>query len=336
MRPFIRSAATGLLAVACIGPSAGAQAQGAQRVYIALADSVPMTVPAAASAVVDALRAAGWEILANHALGVDRSCSYGARVVVAHHPAHAAALLSRGTTAAFAVPVRLAVFEDEGGVHVAMVNPLSIERTIVAESGLEDSGRALMAEVARHVSTALRTPPVERPYGQARARGLIGKTMGVMAGGPFTGQVKVLTTSAAATNAAVKGVADPIWDRLRQPATGQWQLQGIYRLDLVDQGVVLLGVSGAPMEARAFRIVGAGADDARSSLTCPGVSHAAAFPLEVVVRREGTEAKVEVIDAMFRMKMYFEDAGRMKFARNMGMPGSIADELKALVVAPPR
>jgi hypothetical protein len=31
---------------------------------------------------------------------------------------------------------------------------------------------------------------------------------------------------------------------------------------------------------------------------------------------------------MFRMKMYFENAGRMAFARNMGMPGSIEDELK--------
>jgi hypothetical protein len=324
------------MAAALIQLPAAVRAQGPQRVYIALADSVSMTVPAAASAIVDALRGAGWEVLADHAVGADRSCSYGARVLVAHHPARAAALLARGTTAAFAVPLRLSVFEDEGGVHVAMVNPLSIERTIVAESGLEASGRALIADVARLVAGAVRAPAVERPYGQARARGLIGKTMGVMAGGPFTGQVKVLTTAPASTNAEVKGVADPIWDRLRQASTGEWQLKGIYRLDLVDQGVVILGVSGAPMETRAFRIVGAGADDTRSSLKCPGLSHAGAFPLEVVVRREGAEAKVEVIDAMFRMKMYFEDAGRMKFARNMGMPGSIADELKAIVVPRPR
>jgi len=39
---------------------------------------------------------------------------------------------------------------------------------------------------------------------------------------------------------------------------------------------------------------------------------------------------------LFRMKMYVEDAGRMKFARNMGMPGSIADELEALVAGRPR
>jgi hypothetical protein len=34
---------------------------------------------------------------------------------------------------------------------------------------------------------------------------------------------------------------------------------------------------------------------------------------------------------MFRMKMYFEDAGKMAFAKNMGMPGSIEEELKQKV-----
>ncbi len=36
---------------------------------------------------------------------------------------------------------------------------------------------------------------------------------------------------------------------------------------------------------------------------------------------------------MFRMKMFFEDAGKMKFARNMGMPGSIEDEIKDMIRA---
>ncbi|HEX4932355.1 MAG TPA: hypothetical protein VFV33_04195 [Gemmatimonadaceae bacterium] len=321
-----------LAASALLFVSSPLHAQGTQRVYVALADSVPMSVPAAASAIADALKGASFVVLADHAVGGDRSCSFGARVIVAHSPAHAASLLPRSATAPFAIPLRLAVYEDERGVHVAMVNLLSIERTIVAESGLEAAGRSLVSDMARLVATATRTSRAERSYGQPRDRGLIGKTMGVMAGGPFAGQVKVLTSSPVSSNADLKGVADPIWERLRQPPKGEWQLRGIYRLDLVEQGVVILGVSGAAMETRAFRIVGAGSDDARSDFKCPGLAHAAAFPVEVIVRRDGSQAKVEVIDAMFRMKMYFEDAGRMKFARNMGMPGSIADELRALVL----
>jgi len=310
-------------------------AQSAQRVYLSLADSVPVTVPEGATAIGEAFKAAGWTVLANHAVGTERDCPYSARVVVAYQPSHGTQLLSRAPTAPFAIITRIAVFDDERGVHVAMVNPLSLERTMVAESGLESLDRALIADVSKLVVGATRGRPVDRPYGQSRDRGLIGKTMGIMAGGPFPNQVKVVSTTPASSAGELMAVADKLWDRLRQPSAGEWQLHGVYRLDLPDRGVIVLGVSGAPMETRAFRIVGAGSDDSRSRFKCAGIAHAAAFPLEVVIRKDGAEAKVEIIDAMFRMKMYFEDAGRMKFARNMGMPGSIADELKARLEGKP-
>lgn len=34
---------------------------------------------------------------------------------------------------------------------------------------------------------------------------------------------------------------------------------------------------------------------------------------------------------MFRMKMYFEDAGKFAFMKNMGMPGSIHDAIKKMI-----
>ena len=332
MPAHLRHAAFALLATAaCLAPSA-APAQGAQRTYVVLADSVPMAVPAASTAIAIALGQKGWTLLADHAVGTDQSqCSYGAHVIVLNQPARAAALLALGAQAAFAVPVRLAVFEDERGVHVSMVNPLSVDRTIGAESGLEASGRALIDEMTGIVVSATHARRANRPYGQSRNRGLIGKTMGVMAGGAFTKQVGTITTAAGGTPADVRRVADDIWHRLQQPARGKWQLHGIYRLELGD-GMVVLGVSGAAMETKAFGIVGAGDDDSRSKFKCPGIAYAAAFPVELVVRRDGGVVRVEAIDAMFRMKMYFEDAGQMKFARNMMMPGSIAEELHALVL----
>ncbi|MHB1311126.1 MAG: hypothetical protein ACYC3L_03835 [Gemmatimonadaceae bacterium] len=333
MHPFVRRAGLALLATAlCLVPAA-APAQGAQRTYVVVADSVPMTVGAASTAIAGALAGKGWTLLADHAVGTDQAqCSYGAHVIVAHQPARAAALLALGTQAAFAIPVRLAVFEDERGVHVSMVNPLSVERTIGAETGLEAGGRALVEEMTGIVVTATHGRRANHPYGQSRNRGLIGKTMGVMAGGPFASKVGTITTAAGGTPADVRRVADDLWHRLQQPARGKWQLHGIYRLELADQGMVLFGVSGAAMETKAFGIVGAGNDDSRSRFKCPGIAYAAAFPVELVVRRDGGSVRVEAIDAMFRMKMYFEDAGQMKFARNMMMPGSIADELNGIVL----
>ncbi|MHB1068241.1 MAG: hypothetical protein ACYC1W_00080 [Gemmatimonadaceae bacterium] len=319
-----------------LAPSRAA-AQDAQRVYLVIADSVPMSVPAAATALAGALTRQGWTVLANHAVGTDAArCTFGARVVVAQQPARVAALLANGAQAAFAVPVRLGVFEDERGVHVTLVNPLNVERTIVAESGLETSGRALVDEISVIATAATHGRRVNRPFGQSRTRGLIGKTMGVMAGGAFTRQVGTITTATGGTAADVRRVADDIWRRLQQPASGKWQLRGVYRLDLTEHGMVILGVSGAAMEAKAFGIVGAGGDDARLKFSCPGLAYAAAFPVELVIRRDGGQVRVEAIDAMFRMKMYFEDAGQMKFARNMMMPGSIADELKGIVLGQSR
>lgn len=337
MRTAVSRAALVLMAVSpALAPSPAA-AQDAQRVYVVVADSVPLSVPAAASALAGALTRQGWTVLANHAVGTDAArCTFAAHVVVARQPARVATLLANGPQAAFAVPVRLGVFADERGVHVSVVNPLSVERTMVAESGLEANGRALIEEVAGIAVAATQGRRVNRPFGQSRTRGLIGKTMGVMAGGAFTKQVGTITTATGGTVADVRRVADDIWRRLQQPASGKWQLRGIYRLELAEQGMVILGVSGAAMEAKAFGIVGAGGDDSRSKFSCPGLAYAAAFPLELVIRRDGSQVRVEAIDAMFRMKMYFEDAGQMKFARNMMMPGSIADELKGIVTGQAR
>ena len=46
------------------------------------------------------------------------------------------------------------------------------------------------------------------------------------------------------------------------------------------------------------------------------------------MRQNGNDVEIEMVDAMFRMKMYFEDAGKWAFMKNMTMPGSLAGEIK--------
>jgi hypothetical protein len=98
-------------------------------------------------------------------------------------------------------------------------------------------------------------------------------------------------------------------------------------------GMSVLGVTGERMEARSFAIVGRGGDKSRSDFACPGLDHAAAYPIEIVFTEKDGAVEIHMVDAMFRMKMFFEDAGKLKFARNMGMPGSIADEIRDLIRA---
>lgn len=93
----------------------------------------------------------------------------------------------------------------------------------------------------------------------------------------------------------------------------------------------MIGMTGAPVEAKSFSIVGAGADASRGGMRCPGLAHAGAYPLEVVVAKDAAGVRVRVVDTMYRMKMFFEDAGKWAFMKNMGMPGSIRDEFAAQV-----
>ena len=304
-----------------------------QAVYVNLADSVTGSLEEITGQVRAGFTGAGWQVLADYSAGAERrDCGFGARIIVLHSPRYAQALLAHGPAAAYAVPLRLVVYQDEGGTHVAAVNPLSVNRTIVAEQGFDATSDSALQEIGGIVAHAVHGTPVRRPYGQVRTRGYIGRTMGIMAGGPFLEKIETIAAVPGDSAGALQHVADQVWQNVRQGGGhGRWQLTGAYRLDLADQGVVVIGLGGAAMEDRAFQIVGAGGDRSRRSFKCPGIAYAAAFPIEVVVMRDSGQIRVTQVDEMYRMKMYFEDAGKMKFAMNMGMPGSIAGEIRNLV-----
>lgn len=298
-------------------------------VFVTLAESVPVPFDQAVTAIRGALAGSPARVLTDYALGVERDdCRYGAHVFVLHVPEHSQALLRRAAHAAFAIPLRLAVFEDENGVLVSASNPASLNRTIVAETGFETETERALTVLRGVVRTAFPGTLAERQYGQVRHEGLIGKTMGVIAGGPFPDKIEEIA-SVPLPDGDVSHVAQKLYAGLEQRGgTRRWGMRPLYLLEFAESGVVVIGMTGQPMEAKAFQIVGQGSDESRHGLACPGIDHAAAFPLELVIVRDGDRARVHLIDAMFRMKMYFEDAGKMKFAANMRMPGSIENEIR--------
>jgi hypothetical protein len=85
------------------------------------------------------------------------------------------------------------------------------------------------------------------------------------------------------------------------------------------------------MEGRAFHI--AGEKRSSDSYKFPGIDHNSAFPIEVIVYKEGGKVRVAILDGMYRMKVYFEDAGKWAFMKNMGMPGQIEGEIVEMVKA---
>jgi hypothetical protein len=130
-------------------------------------------------------------------------------------------------------------------------------------------------------------------------------------------------------------VAEKLYGTIQGMEVGEdWGIRPIYLMP-VSETAVVMGFTGERMEAKSFSIVGRGGDKARSDFACPGLDHSSAYPLGVLLEQvngpTGDQVEITVVDEMYRMKMFFEDAGKMKFARNMGMPGSIEDEIKDLI-----
>jgi len=306
-------------------PRAGDPAEAG--VFLRLLDAPAGSFSRVSDAVGSALSSGGFRVLAIRA--VETGCDYRAAVFVVATPGFAEAALEPGWRGAFLLPVRLALYEDEGGVHLALANPLSLGRTIVSDQFVAPA-ETLVSGLTRALGSVPGTA-VREDYGQLRTRGLIEKTMGIVAGGPFPDKVERLASEPAHPGYGPAEVAAALAQVARRPSR-RWGLQVAYRYPLAD-GSIVVGLTGGKMEAKALAIVGAGGDDARKDFACPGVDHAAAFPLELLVRQDGDRIEISAIDVMYRMKLYFEDAGRMKFAANMAMPGSIENEIRDLVEA---
>ena len=274
----------------------------------------------------EAIGESQFQLLAKHDQTPPETCEYKTRVFVLLDSEYAKKIISaKPLTAPFGVADKINLFEDEEGVHISIVNPENINRTILMDdtqyNELSNSHRKTLRELITGVLTGEVT---EKPYGPIRKKGYIGRTMGVMAGGPFDKKIQNLLLIA---NTDLNDLVDKLKTEFNKKED-KWGTGIIYSVVFEEAGIAVLGVSSPKIESKSFSIVKAGGDKSRKSLSFPGIAHAGAYPIEIVIERKLTVSWIRVLDIMYRMKMYFEDAGKIAFAVNMGMPGSIQREIK--------
>jgi hypothetical protein len=318
-----------LLLAAPTGRARAAEAASDLGVFEYVVERAHGNVDSVGEALATAVVSTGWRLLANLEAAAPTGCPYKARVLAVVDPAYVKILMAANRrTAPFALVDRINVFEDEAGVKVAIVNHESVIRTVLMDDQTHaHTANAHQSALRAIVAGAVQGRPSLREFGEKRSRGYIGRTMGVMAGGPFGEKVQ---DEARIPGSDWRGVAARVRQGLAGPGA-KWGLHLAYELELPEHETTILGSTGAALESRSFGIVQAGADSARDDYQCPGLAHAAAYPIEIVVTREGDSVRVRLVDTMYRMKMYFEDAGKWALMKNMGMPGSIHDELAAQI-----
>ncbi len=263
----------------------------------------------------EALEGAGWKVLASYASGVEERCEKRAHNLVVASDGYAAEVMKQGFHGAFAAVLRVAVYDDREGISVAFTNPASINRTVLGDDAAADLSRRTMEELSKVIAGAVEGDAVNEQIGQLRDEGYVGG----MGGGKFMDKVKEIHFGG-----EFKDVIKGIEASAAANDTG-WRL--VYDYETPGYQAVVFGLTKSATEAKAFDIAGERRE--KKDYACPGVDHAAAFPIEVVAYKESEGASVRVVtlDEMYRMKLYFQDAGNWAFMKNMTMPGKIEDEV---------
>ncbi|MBT8379830.1 MAG: hypothetical protein KJN64_11410 [Ignavibacteria bacterium] len=99
----------------------------------------------------------------------------------------------------------------------------------------------------------------------------------------------------------------------------KWKVVG--KVISPDKKAIMFGLTRNRTEAVSFYIVG----DETEENKCPGLDHLTAYPIEVLLMIDDGEDVVYTPREMFRMDMYFWDAGMGAFMNHMSMP-DILDE----------
>jgi uncharacterized protein (DUF302 family) len=295
-------------------------------VYQYVVQKAEGTIDEISAAIGEAAANSGWSVSGTTDSGDPNNCDFKSRVIVLYHPQYADVIVGANTeTGPYAALDRVNIFQDEEGTHVSVVNPIPLTRTVLMDDTnyMEISAKHLQ-DLSAMIQSAVKGTASSAQYGEFRTEGKIGKTMGVVAGGDFK---KLIHQKYKIKKGSVSAAGKAIGLGFKEK-TKNWGLKIVYQVYMPAHNVYVLGVSGSPMDTKSFQIVKGGQNEIRKEFACPGLSHAGAYPIEIVVYTDGAgEIRVALIDIMYRMKMYFEDAGTTAFMKNMKMPGSIEKEI---------
>jgi hypothetical protein len=210
---------------------------------------------------------------------------------------------SAGKYAFFAIPLRVGIKMEGGDNKVMFVDPDYLaaafantkSKFVKAAKNAKSMLEADLAKVA-NLKAAKKGFGYETDVEEISEWEMMGKskyTMNKIGNKKFASNAEAIK----AINAALSKKANG-WSK-------------VYEIDLKNAAVI--GVSNPKFEKEAFEIGGS--------------DHLCAFPIEIVV----TNNEALVLPEMYRMSLYFMDAGMAAFSAHMSMPGEIDKSLNSLL-----
>jgi len=263
-----------------------------------------------------------------------------ARVYVLTSPTYLEAAKAAPANTASAQILRLAVYQFDAGkkTQINMANPVA--HAMVFYASLKDYPQLLSAARAaaqelRDVAAKVPGKAVTAQLEPTRSEKTLNKFNGdgpakMMAKWRNWEESQNLVYEAkpdefAATVARVEKTLTASKDKGADDASG-WTL--ITKVP-VGSNAVYFGISNDYTENKCVRINSDFRSDGKTKdAPYPGVDHAAALPLEVLVINDGKTVRVVQYGEMWRMQLYFWDSGYMAFAKNTFVPATIFDSIE--------
>jgi hypothetical protein len=268
-----------------------------------------------------------------------------ARVYVITSPAYMEAAKDESPDTISAQILRIGVYEFGEGkkVHVNMGNPTAHAMVFYTGSKNYDKLLAAAKTVAQDIKNVAAKIPgtqVSVQLEPVRSEKALNKFNG---DGPAKMMAKFRNWSAsqnlafddkpenfAATVARVENALRASQDKGVEDSSG-WRL--ISKIP-VGANAVYFGITNDYTENKCIRINSDFRSEGKSKdAPYPGVDHAPAMPMEVLVINDGKKVKAVHYGQMWRMQLYFWDSGYMAFAKNTLIPSIIFSSIDTALTA---
>jgi uncharacterized protein (DUF302 family) len=308
-----------LCAVAITAVSALTVHADGSGLYVKVMEEVPGKFDDASNEIKNAFTKAGWKVLSAHDPGRPAGCKYHARVFVVLPPGYADKMMSYSAYSWIAIPLRAALYENENGKNISILNPVTLNRFVASDTGLEGLSERTLKEFAQVVQNSVKGKKVWAEHGPTWETD---QTFGI-GGGRVKDNVVNIYTARHKSDKLYSNMTEGVREVLKKNEKG-WKL--VYTLDMHEKGFYIFGITKPGIETMAAEINGKKRVTAANS--CPGIDHSLAFPIEVVANATDKDRMaIQTLRVMYRMKLYYADTGELAFVTHITTPGQIEDEI---------
>jgi hypothetical protein len=327
-------------------------------IFLKTHKAIKADISTVASKIVDLLETNGFEILYNSEVKTpdyvrkdkNEHCGFKARTIVFSSKKYRSLLTKINNKYLIGGFLRVGIYEDPTGVNISIVDPETITRIIfndLYENDREEEYHKIVDKIIlfkKELVTKLHSVklgetvsiPME-PIRDDEDLAESSKDMFMMVGemtffndedqfpkiyssSKSILEVKNLFAENIKKFKPVEEDLDYRWSPNKEDDL-TWKI--VSEVTSPDGKALMLGLIRPRTEGVSFNIAGISREDETNM--SPGIDHAAAFPIEVLLIEKDGKVNVFTQREMFRMDMYFWDAGMSAFMDHMSMP-SILDE----------